>query len=139
VVFSAIANGGWLYTPFLVRAIRAPDGSVMKLEVDHPQPLPFSPSVLKIIREALVGVVNDEEGTGRRAQLPDIVVAGKTGTAQNPHGPDHAWFVGYAPTVRPQITVAVLLENGGHGGATAAPLAGGIIGFYLKERENEGF
>ena len=138
VVFSAIANGGWLYTPSLVRAIRAPDGTMRRLKGDHPQPLPFSPSVLEVIREALVGAVNDEEGTGQAAKLPDIVVAGKTGTAQNPHGLDHAWFVGYAPAAHPLITVAVLVENGGHGGATAAPLAGKIIGFYLREERSEG-
>jgi len=138
VIFSAIANGGYLYTPFLVKAIKAPDGSLRELKRGYPQRFPFSPSVLKAIKEALVGVVNDEEGTGQRAKLRDFVVAGKTGTAQNPHGPDHAWFVGYAPATNPKITVAVLLENGGHGGATAATLAGRVIGFYLGKRGNEG-
>ncbi len=138
VIFSAIANGGYLYTPFLVRAIRGPDGFLKQLGTNHPQRLPFSSSVLETIGEALVGVANDERGTGQGAKLKDFVVAGKTGTAQNPHGLDHAWFVGYAPAGNPKITVAVLLEHGGHGGASAAPLAGRIIGFYLREGQNEG-
>ncbi len=137
VIYSAIANGGWLYTPFLVKGIKGPDGSYRRPKRDNPQRLPFSPAVLKVLRKALIGVVNDEEGTGQRAQLKKVLVAGKTGTAQNPHGPDHAWFVGYAPADNPKIAVAVLLENGGHGGTTAAPLAGEIMRFYLRG-EDEG-
>jgi hypothetical protein len=62
-------------------------------------------------------------GTGGRARLPGIRVGGKTGTGQNPHGDDHAVFICFAPVEAPTIAIAVLVENGGHGGSTAAPIA----------------
>jgi penicillin-binding protein 2 len=70
-------------------------------------------------------------GTGGRARIPGIRVAGKTGTAQNPHGEDHALFIGFAPVENPVIAIAVMVENGGHGGAVAAPIAGRAIRAYL--------
>jgi cell division protein FtsI/penicillin-binding protein 2 len=63
-------------------------------------------------------------GTGGRAAVRGIEVAGKTGTSQNPHGEDHAWFIAFAPLENPVIAMAVLIENGGSGGAIAAPIAG---------------
>jgi penicillin-binding protein 2 len=65
-----------------------------------------------------------EAGTGTAARVPGIAVAGKTGTAQNPHGKDHALFVCYAPADHPTIALAFVVENSGHGGSVAAPLAG---------------
>jgi cell division protein FtsI/penicillin-binding protein 2 len=64
-------------------------------------------------------------------------VAGKTGTAQNPPNPDHAWFVGYAPFEEPTIAVAVIVENGGFGGSTAAPIAAAMIRQYLYPHKRE--
>ena len=64
-----------------------------------------------------------DTGTGRGAALAEIAVAGKTGTAQNPHGEDHAWFMCYAPAGDPEVAVAVILENAGYGGTEAAPVA----------------
>jgi penicillin-binding protein 2 len=71
-------------------------------------------------------------GTGGLARVQGIEVAGKTGTAQNPHGPDHAWFVGFAPYDNPRIAIAVLLENAGFGGSYAAPIAGKCFERYIK-------
>jgi penicillin-binding protein 2 len=65
-----------------------------------------------------------DAGTGTAARVPGLAVAGKTGTAQNPHGQDHALFVCYAPADHPTIALAFVVENSGHGGAVAAPLAG---------------
>jgi penicillin-binding protein 2 len=70
-------------------------------------------------------------GTGLSAQIKGVQVAGKTGTAQNPHGPDHAWFVGFAPFENPKIAIAVLVENAGFGGTAAAPIAGKCMQYYL--------
>jgi penicillin-binding protein 2 len=81
------------------------------------------------IRAALAGVV--ERGTARSAQIQGVTIAGKTGTAQNPPNPDHAWFVGFAPSDKPQIVVAVFLEYGLHGDA-AARVATKFIEAYLK-------
>ena len=63
------------------------------------------------------------EGTGKAAKLESIAVAGKTGTAQNPHGDDHAWFMCFAPAKDPEVAMVVIVENAGHGSSEAAPVA----------------
>ncbi len=72
-------------------------------------------------------------GTATGVRLPDVHVAGKTGTAQNPHGNDHAWFMGFAPYEDPQIAVAVFVENAGFGATWAAPIAKSVIQEYMKK------
>jgi penicillin-binding protein 2 len=68
------------------------------------------------------------------ARVKGIQSGGKTGTAQNPHGPDHAWYIGFAPFDHPKIAIAVLVENAGFGGSVAAPIAGQCIERYLYGR-----
>jgi penicillin-binding protein 2 len=94
--------------------------------------LPTSEADLMAVREALEAVVMDPSGTGKRAQVKPFRVGGKTGTAQNPHGGDHALFVGYAPADDPQIVVVAVLEESGHGGAIAAPAAQRVLDAYLN-------
>ena len=94
--------------------------------------LPISQEIIKTVQSIMKDVVNSPGGTGRRARLSDIVVAGKTGTAQNPHGEDHAWFVAYAPAENPRIAVAVVVENGGSGGRVAAPIAQKTLEAYFE-------
>ena len=72
-------------------------------------------------------------GTGYNAQLDSIPVAGKTGTAQNPHGEDHAWFMCYAPADRPEVALVIIVENGGGGGAEAAPVARKWLEAYFAD------
>ncbi len=86
----------------------------------EPWSVPFTEPHLAWCREAMFQVV--ERGTGRRAQMKDISVAGKTGTAQN-SGEDHAWFICFAPAEKPEIAVAVIVENAGSGSSEAAPIA----------------
>ncbi|MBA7642098.1 Penicillin-binding protein A [subsurface metagenome] len=74
-----------------------------------------------------MGVVNESGGTGVLSRIKDIKVAGKTGTTENPHGEDHAWFVAFAPYDKPEICIVVMVENAGHGGNIAAPIAREII------------
>ncbi|MCF8260542.1 MAG: penicillin-binding protein 2 [Melioribacteraceae bacterium] len=88
-----------------------------------------------IIREAMRKVVNGQ-GTATWIRLPDIVISGKTGTSQNPFGEDHALFVGFAPFDNPQIALAVVVENVGHGGTHAAPIARDLIKTFLR-KENK--
>jgi penicillin-binding protein 2 len=83
------------------------------------------PEVWEALHSALELVV--EAGTGTAARVPGIAVGGKTGTAQNPHGKDHALFVCYAPVEHPTIAMAIVVENSGHGGSVAAPLAGQVL------------
>lgn len=85
----------------------------------------FKRDTARILRTLMLDVVR--RGTGRRAAVEGIEVAGKTGTAQNPRGADHAWFAGFAPFERPTIAFAVLVEHGGSGGVAAAPLAARLV------------
>jgi len=75
--------------------------------------------------------VEEPGGTGTRARVPGVRVAGKTGTAQNPHGKDHAVFMCYAPADNPRIAIGVVVENAGHGGTYAAPVARRILAALL--------
>ena len=90
---------------------------------------------MEFLSQACLAVVSQEGGTGRLARLVGIDVAGKTGSAQNPHGNTHSWFVGYAPAENPRIVVTVLVENAGHGGDVSAPIAREIIAAYLQPRQ----
>ncbi|MBW2038633.1 MAG: penicillin-binding protein 2 [Deltaproteobacteria bacterium] len=153
-LISSIANGGVLLKPQIAKRVEDID----KKELVDYQPqeigrLPVSTETLDEIREALVGVIKDDHGTGRAARLAGVEIAGKTGTAQvvklrgrgrrpkpeeMPYeSRDHAWFVAYAPAHNPEIAVVVLIEHGGHGGSAAAPLAREMIRryLYLKRRE----
>ena len=104
---------------------------------------------LQLIREGLVGAVNDRHGTGKASRLKDITVAGKTGTAQvvtmekfkevdeedvKYKHRDHAWFTSFAPAENPEIAVTVLVEHGGHGGSAAAPVAKKVLERYFSKK-----
>lgn len=95
----------------------------------EPDPLPFRENDLAWVRRAMRLVVSD--GTGKFGGLEDIEVAGKTGTAQNPHGDDHAWFMCFAPADDPQVAMVIIVENAGHGSSEAAPVAGSWLGAYF--------
>ena len=116
-----IASGGNVPDPIFV--IDPPSDPV------RPEPLPFRPSHLEWIRHTLREVV--DRGTGRPGALEGIPVAGKTGTAQNPHGEDHAWFMCYAPADRPEVALAIIVENAGSGSSEAAPLAAQWLAAYF--------
>jgi penicillin-binding protein 2 len=128
---AAIANGGTIYRPWVVKKIAALSGEVLdEYEPELMRRVPTKPETLAFIRQAMLGVVKD--GTGGRARVPGILIAGKTGTAQvvkKGEGKgltelkDHGWFVSFAPVDNPQIAVVVLVENGGFGGLVAAPVA----------------
>ncbi|RKX69524.1 penicillin-binding protein 2 [candidate division WOR-3 bacterium] len=98
-------------------------------------PLPIDSSILDVVRQGLIRVV--EEGTGRIVASYLRDAAGKTGTAQNPHGEDHSIFVGYTPTREPAFLVCVIVENAGHGASVAAPVAGKIMSLYRKRYAQE--
>ncbi len=125
LVAAAIANNGVIMRPHLLARVQDPREGVLLQTVPRPWLTAVSPEVAGIIKEAMVAVVR--EGTGKEAALPDITVAGKTGSAQNPKGDTHAWFVGFAPAERPSVVVVVIIENGGAGGAVAAPVAREMI------------
>ena len=127
---AVMANRGYYVTPHLVRAVGdeglGSGGDTVRhyALVDRQY---FDP-VVKGMYEA----VHLPRGTARRAELPGVVVCGKTGTSENPHGEDHAVFIGFAPMDRPRIAVSVFLENSGFGGTWAAPLGSLLIEKYLN-------
>ena len=110
---------------------KLPRPHVLKDTAPESTPVQISAQTLKTIRSIMLDVVEDPYGTGKRARVERVRVAGKTGTAQNPHGEDHAWFTAFAPAHYPEIVVAVVVENAGHGGAVAAPIAGQVLNSYF--------
>jgi penicillin-binding protein 2 len=128
---AALANGGTVYRPHAVELVRNKETKKIEPIQRDSSLVGLSPHVMELIREGMLRVVQSPGGTGALARIPGILSAGKTGTAENPHGKDHAWYVGFAPFDNPKIAVAVMLENSGFGGAKAAPLAGMIMEKYL--------
>lgn len=130
-IAASVANGGYLVQPHVIKQI---DGEPVGVYARKKIKL-LDGATLSFLQRGMEGVVNNEDGTGRASRLPGLIAAGKTGTAQNPHGEDHAWFIGYAPAHQPEIAIAILIENAGHGGAISAPIA---REFYKKYFNPEG-
>ncbi len=132
---AAVANGGDIVRPRVLREVLDRDGNRMAPPAGTRGAigrLPATETELVIVRSALEAVVMDPNGTGKRARVEPYSAAGKTGTAQNPHGDDHALFVCYAPAESPEIVIVVVLEESGHGGAVAAPAARRVLDAYLN-------
>ncbi len=128
---SALASRGLYYKPHVVQRIRDKrTGESISTDPDL-RKITLSPQVWDAIQEGMKRVVNSPGGTGGGAKVPGVLVAGKTGTAQNPPHKDHAWFIGYAPADHPKIAICVLVENAGFGGTVSAPIAGLCIEKYL--------
>jgi penicillin-binding protein 2 len=152
-LMSAVANGGTLLKPQIAKRVEDLDNKVVEeYHTEEIGKLPISAKTLEEVRAALVGVTKEDAGTGRGARIEGIEIAGKTGTAQvvrlkggerqraenMPYElRDHAWFVAYVAAHTP-LAVVVLVEHGGHGGATAVPLAREMIRKYLTLRRGEG-
>ena len=117
-LYAAIANNGSLVTPHL-----------NKKGYKVPQKLPLNLKKLAIVQEGLTRVVSI--GTGSRAGRFGVSIAGKTGTAQNSHGDDHALFAGYAPADNPKYVAVAVVENGKHGSSVAAPMVGQMLAYLL--------
>jgi penicillin-binding protein 2 len=127
-LMACVANGGWLVTPH----VASDDGQSVLMDDAVVAPVPQTRRVegvdeasLKAIREGLTAAVNDPTGTGyQTVRLPDLSIAGKTGTAEAAPGkPDHAWFAGWFPAEDPEYVVVTVLEHGGSGARAAGPVA----------------
>lgn len=133
---AVFANGGKMVKPHILLQIADAEGTRMTSYTWKAEKIPeIKSDLLRIVRRAMEGVVNGERGTGRAAALPSVDIAGKTGTSQNPHGEDHALFVAYAPANDPEIALAIIMENAGHGGAMAAPVARSIMEYYFLRKK----
>ena len=127
-VAAAIGNEGYFYEPHYIKSFGDPNDSVS-----------FEKHVIDIkkkhfqdVKKGMQSVFEGEHGTARMSKISDITVGGKTGTAENPHGPDHSIFMGFAPVDNPQIAIAVVVENAGFGSTWAAPIASLMIEKYIK-------
>lgn len=123
-MYAALANGGKLLRPRLT-------------PLDEPEytQLDINSYNLKLIRKGLLEVVR--KGTGAAAGEFGVSVAGKTGTCQNPHGPDHAVFAGYAPVENPRYSVVAIVEAGEHGSTVAAPIVGELLAYLVHHESND--
>jgi penicillin-binding protein 2 len=148
LAYGALANGGTLYSPEIVRAIETSDGSVAQEFPPRVRPhkVDVKPENLARIVDALRAVVDDPRGTAYPVRDPTLDIAGKTGTAQTGYivkkgddpkkaayySRDHAWFAAFAPSKAPEVAVVVFLEHGGSGPTQAAPVAIQIVREYER-------
>jgi penicillin-binding protein 2 len=138
LAYAALANGGTLYQPQIVRAVETSAGTVVQeFSPRVRRQLDIRPENLVLVQKALVAGVNEVGGTGYKWRRAGVDAAGKTGTAQVSHrvargaeaervwyfNREHAWFAGYAPTRSPEVAIVVLVEHGGAGGKHAVPVA----------------
>lgn len=131
--FTAItANNGLSYVPHVVKGyLDNTTGNIIKYEFPVTK-TSVKKEVFDIVKEGMFLVVNGN-GTATHIRSNEFKIAGKTGTAQNPHGKDHALFIGFAPYENPKIAIAVVVENVGFGGTHAAPIAKKVIESYLTK------
>jgi penicillin-binding protein 2 len=150
VHYAAIANGGHVMKPRLVLRLEDRDGKTVRaFEPEKRGESSVPDEVLATVREGLTAVVEAPGGTGGRARVPGVRVAGKTGTVQvvgleklrglkelqiPVRFRDHAWFGAFAPADDPQIAVAVFVEHGLHGSSAAAPIAQRILAKYFQKK-----
>lgn len=128
---SAIANRGYYYIPHILRQSQI-NGLIEQRFLDK-HTIDIDSVNFEVVIDGMDLAVNGGAGsTASRARIPDIIVCGKTGTAENPFGKDHSIFIAFAPKVKPKIAIAVYIENGGFGGTWAAPVASLMIEKYLK-------
>ena len=119
-LYQQLASDGRMRPPFVVKPTTMSATENVSLDL--------SPEQLAILRRAMIAVV--EQGTARGSRLASLTIAGKTATSQNPHGPDHGWFIGFAPADKPEIVVGAIVEFSRHGSAVA-PLVSRVIAHYL--------
>lgn len=134
---TAIANKGIYYKPYLVDKIVDTDTNelIYKHTPQVKDKIVLKEETWKTLNKALIETV--ENGTGKRTKFENMKVAAKTGTAENPHGDDHAWVVAYAPADNPEIAIAVIVENGGGGGTVSVPVAREIFKYYFNIKDED--
>jgi penicillin-binding protein 2 len=155
LAYAALANGGTLFQPQLVGAVETSAGAVIQeFSPRVRRQIDVRPESFALVQKALFAGVNEVTGTAWRARLPDVIMAGKTGTAQVSHhvvrgqeaekvwyfNREHAWFAGFSPAKSPEVAVVALVEHGGAGGKHAAPIAFEVVKAYqdLKAGRREG-
>jgi penicillin-binding protein 2 len=127
---ATISNRGWYYVPHVIRAIGRKDS--LNRDFGEKRLTAVDPSYFDIVIEGMAEVVTS--GTARASKIDSLDFAGKTGTAQNPHGKNHSIFIAFAPVRNTRIAIAVVVENAGYGAEWAAPIASLMIEKYVKRK-----
>lgn len=127
-----IANRGYYIMPHIVRAVQDTNRVDRELSFEK-KVVNISPEHFNTVIDGMQAVVEETRTLGATVRLDNIIICGKTGTVQNPHGADHSAFVGFAPRDNPKIAIAVFIENAGFGATYAAPIAGLLIEKYLND------
>lgn len=127
---AAIGNEGFYYPPHFIKSFS--DGTPIDSIMTTKKIIDIKQKHFKDVKIGMCRVFEGESGTARFSKIDSIQVAGKTGTAENPHGDDHSMFMGFAPADNPQIAIAVVVENAGFGSQWAAPIASLMIEKYLR-------
>lgn len=128
-ICATVANDGKMMRPYLVESITKNNTDIFRVNAESLGDL-INGDCAEYLTQQMVDAVS--KGTGKKAAIKGITVAGKTGTAENETDKDHAWFIGFAPAENPEIAIAVILENDGNsGGDSAAPIAGNVMKHYL--------
>ena len=130
-IMAIVANRGFYYRPHLIKGIG--EQKIVKPEFTEKISAGVDEKYYEPVVEGLSRAVNMPGGTGYSVRIADIEMCGKTGTAQNPHGADHAVFFAFAPRENPKIAIAVVVENAGYGGTWAGPIASMMVEQYLKD------
>ena len=125
-----VANGGWFYPPHVVKAVGNEKNHTAF--TNKRNVVTINPEYVEVIRKGMAEVV--ESGTARSIKIDSIPMAGKTGTADNPHGKPHSVFVGFAPVDNPKIAICVIVENAGFGATYAAPIASLMVEKYITRK-----
>ena len=123
-----LANRGYYYPPHIVKEI---EDLQINPEFKERKFTTIDEINFELILDGMEGVVR--EGTASNSKIPGIVMCGKTGTAQNPHGADHSTFIAFAPRINPKIAIAVYVEYGQWGNLYAAPIASLLVEKYLTD------
>jgi len=132
-VTAAVANGGYLLQPHLLKKVIASDGEALRLAEPEGRQVRVGRGSLSYVQQGMRLAVT--AGTARVLNLPQLAIAAKTGSAEDVHSAKpHAWIVSYAPYEQPQVAVTVLLENAGHGGSEAGPIARDIYRVLFERR-----
>ncbi|MBQ9634852.1 MAG: penicillin-binding protein 2, partial [Acidaminococcaceae bacterium] len=133
-MLAAVAADGVVHPPYLVEKVVNPDGTVYKVpERPAARKLRIEPETIRLIQKGLKGVTQPG-GTGAWFSGLPLPVAGKTGTAENPHGQDHGWFIAYAPAERPDLAIACVVEQGSYGATAAGPIVYEVLETYLNSK-----
>ena len=127
LVAAAVGMGGVMPTPHYATEVRDAEGHAIRVIAPGPIGQVIRPETARTLTTMLVGAVSGPGAFAFAAKIPGVNVAGKTGSAENPSGAPHGWFVGFAPAEAPTVAVAILLENSPRGGEDAAPLGGRVM------------